>query len=40
VRTGIDTEALRKRFIPSQTIDTTKETIEWLKRRMPRGNES
>jgi hypothetical protein len=39
-RTGIDTEALKNRFIPSQTIDTTKETIEWLKRRMPRGNES
>ena len=40
VRTGIDTEELKNRFIPNQTIDTTKESIEWLKRRMPRGNES
>ena len=40
VRTGFDTEALKNRFVPSQTIDTTKETLEWLQRRMPRGNES
>ena len=38
--TGIDDEALKARFYPSQTIDTTKETLEWLKQRMPRGNES
>jgi hypothetical protein len=39
-RVGIDDEALKNRFYPRQTIDTTKETLEWLKRRMPRGNES
>jgi MFS family permease len=39
-RTGVDDEALKARFYPSQTIDTTKETLEWLKRRMPRANES
>ena len=39
-RTGIDMEALKARFIPNQTIDTSKETLEWLKERMPRGNGS
>ena len=39
-RTGIDTDALKARFYPGQTIDTTKETLEWLKQRMPRANES
>jgi hypothetical protein len=39
-RTGIDTEALKARFMPNQTIDTSKETLEWLKERMPRGNGS
>jgi hypothetical protein len=34
-RTGIDTEALQARFIPTQTIETSKETLEWLKRRLP-----
>jgi hypothetical protein len=34
---GIDVEALKKRFIPQSTIDTTKETIEWAKARIPRG---
>lgn len=32
---GIDTETLRARFWPQQTIDTTKETIEWAKARNP-----
>jgi hypothetical protein len=36
-RTGIDAEALKARFMPTQTIDTTKETLEWLKERMPPG---
>jgi hypothetical protein len=36
-RTGIDVEALRRRFTPVQTIDTTKETLEWLQKRMPPG---
>jgi hypothetical protein len=34
---GIDPEALKARYIPQATIDTTKETIEWAKARMPGG---
>jgi hypothetical protein len=36
-RTGIDVEALKNRFYPVQTIDTGKETLEWLQKRMPPG---
>jgi len=36
-RDGIDTEALKARFWPQTTIDTTKETIEWAKARSPLG---
>ena len=36
-RTGIDVEALKARFMPSQTIETSKETLEWLQKRMPPG---
>ncbi len=36
-RAGIDVEALRTRFYPTQTIETSKETVEWLKKRMPPG---
>jgi hypothetical protein len=36
-RTGIDVEALKRRFTPTQTIETSKETLEWLQRRMPPG---
>ena len=36
-RTGIDVEALKTRFTPNQTIDTSKETLEWLQKRMPPG---
>jgi MFS family permease len=39
-RTGIDDEALKERFYPTQTIETTKETLEWLQRRMPGGSGS
>lgn len=39
-RTGIDGEALKQRFIPDQTIETTKETIEWVRERMPLGRKS
>ncbi|HEY3335001.1 MAG TPA: hypothetical protein VGK16_07150 [Candidatus Limnocylindrales bacterium] len=35
--TGIDTDQLKARFYPQATIDTTKETIEWAKARIPRG---
>ena len=36
-RTGIDVEALKLRFTPTQTIETSKETLEWLQKRMPPG---
>ena len=39
-RTGIDTEALKARFTPTQTIETTKETIEWVRARTPLGPKS
>ncbi len=39
-RTGIDMEALKSRFYPDVTIDTGKETLEWLQRRMPPGTGS
>ncbi|HTC86064.1 MAG TPA: hypothetical protein VK656_05140 [Candidatus Acidoferrum sp.] len=34
---GIDTDSLKARFWPSQTIETTKETIEWVRERTPLG---
>jgi hypothetical protein len=37
VRNGFDAEGLKDRFTPTQTIDTGKETLEWLQRRMPPG---
>lgn len=33
--TGVDGEAMMKRFTPSQTIELTKETIEWVRARTP-----
>jgi hypothetical protein len=36
-RSGVDTEALKERFYPKATIDTTKETIEWVRKRTPLG---
>lgn len=39
-RAGIDGEALKDRFIPDQTIETTKETIEWVRERTPLGRKS
>jgi uncharacterized membrane protein YqjE len=39
-RHGIDTAKLRKRFVPTQTIETTKETIEWVREQMPLGRKS
>ena len=36
-RARLDTEALKARFYPTQTIETSKETLEWLKRRLPGG---
>jgi hypothetical protein len=39
-RTGIDGDALKARFYPSTTIETTKETIEWVRQRTPLGRKS
>lgn len=39
-RTGIDTEALKARFTPTRTIETSKETLEWLQSKMPPGTGS
>ena len=39
-RQGIDTDALKARFYPTQTIETTKETIEWVRERTPLGRKS
>jgi hypothetical protein len=39
-RQGIDLEALKSRFIPQTTIDTTKESIEWAKARVGREPKS
>ena len=35
LRTGVDGDALAKKFTPQQTIDLTKETIEWVRARTP-----
>jgi len=32
---GIDGEAIKQRFMPDQTIEMTKETIEWVRTRTP-----
>jgi hypothetical protein len=39
-RNGVDTDTLRARFVPEQTIATTKETIEWVREQMPLGRKS
>ena len=39
-RIGIDTDALKSRFWPSGTIETTKETIEWVREQTPLGPKS
>jgi hypothetical protein len=36
-RKGIDVGDLQERFYPTQTIETGKETLEWLQKRMPPG---
>jgi hypothetical protein len=37
VQTGVDFDALKARFYPKQTIETTKETLAWLQSKMPPG---
>ena len=39
-RHGIDMTKLKDRFVPDQTIATTKETIEWVREQMPLGPKS
>jgi MFS family permease len=39
-RSGFDTDALKKRYMPQRTIDVTKETIEWARERMPLSRRS
>jgi hypothetical protein len=36
-RTGVDADALKARFYPTQTIETSKETLAWLQSKMPPG---
>jgi hypothetical protein len=36
-RAGLDFDALKSRFVPHETIDTTRETIEWIRQRVPAG---
>ena len=36
-RTGIDPAAFLRKFYPTQTIEATKETIEWVRERTPLG---
>ena len=38
-REGIDTDAFMARFIPQKTMDTTRETMEWVRSRTPLGRE-
>ena len=37
---GIDTDDLKSRYWPQETIDTTKETIEWVREQAPLGPKS
>jgi hypothetical protein len=39
-RQGVDIDALKARFWPSTTIETAKETIEWVRERTPLGPKS
>jgi hypothetical protein len=34
-RTGVDGEAMKRKFTPEETIELTKETIEWVRARTP-----
>jgi hypothetical protein len=36
-RAGIDTDALKARFWPSITLETSKETLEWIRSQSPVG---
>ncbi len=34
---GVDVETIKARFYPTQTIETSKETLAWLQSKMPPG---
>jgi MFS family permease len=36
-RNGVDTDELKSRFYPKETIETSKETLAWLQSKMPPG---
>jgi hypothetical protein len=36
-RHGVDEEKFKARFYPAQTIELTKETVEWLQQQGPMG---
>ena len=39
-RRGIDLEAIKNKFYPRLTVETTKETIEWVRKQRPLGPKS
>jgi len=39
-QTGVDIDDLKARFTPTQTIETSKETLAWLQSKMPPGTGS
>lgn len=39
-RHGVDMDKLKNRFMPNETIETTKETIEWVREQLPLGRKS
>jgi hypothetical protein len=39
-RTAYDIDELKARFTPTQTIETSKETLAWLQSKMPPGTGS
>ena len=40
MRRGIDMNAIKDRLLPNETIQTTRETIEWVRKQMPLGRKS
>jgi hypothetical protein len=40
MRRGIDMEALKNKLWPNETIETTRETIEWVRKQTPLGRKS
>jgi hypothetical protein len=40
MRRGIDLEAIKNRLTPNETMNTTRETIEWMRQQTPLGRKS